>query len=268
MPSVRLTQSLRFEYEDLFNNCIINPGRAAEVDRIVARLNNNRIRYDYVSNQLQIPWFLIAVIHNMESGMNFSKHLHNGDTLTNRTVHVPARRPKTGNPPFSWEESAIDALSLKKLGSHTEWSLAGTLYQLERYNGWGYRIYHPFVLSPYLWSFSNHYTSGKYVADGTWSDTAVSGQCGSAVILRRMAENGQVEFSDQPVPQPDTEPIVVNYSMRKSRDESVLLKAMELQNWLNTYPGIFVKVDGIPGKRTSEAYKKVTGHYLPGDPRN
>jgi len=267
MPNVRLTKALRFEYEDLFNSCIINPQRVNAVDGIVAKLHTNKMRYEHVSARLDIPWAFIAVIHNMESGMNFKKHLHNGDPLTKRTVQVPAGRPKQGTPPFTWEESAIDALSLKRLSRQTDWSLAGTLYQLERYNGWGYRLYHAHVLSPYLWSFSNHYISGKYVADGRWSDTAVSSQCGAAVILRRMAENGQIEFTDQPSPQSNTPPLVVNYSIKKSNDSLVLLHAVELQEWLNTYPGIFVKIDGIPGKRTSEAYKKVTGSYLPGDPR-
>jgi hypothetical protein len=43
--------------------------------------------------------------------------------------------------------------------------------------------------------------------------------------------------------------------------------AEDLQKWLNTFDGIFVKVDGVPGDRTSNAFKKVTGVYLPGDPR-
>jgi hypothetical protein len=41
----------------------------------------------------------------------------------------------------------------------------------------------------------------------------------------------------------------------------------ELQTWLNSFPGVFVKIDGVPGKRTSEAWRLVTGAYLPGDPR-
>jgi len=55
--------------------------------------------------------------------------------------------------------------------------------------------------------------------------------------------------------------------MQKSTDPSVLERVKELQNWLNTFPGIFVKPDGIPGFMTSDAYKKVTGSFLPGDPR-
>src|SRR5436309_1074388 len=62
----------------------------------------------------------------------------------------------------------------------------------------GYRRYHPEVRSPYLWSGSTHYTSGKYVEDGRWSDTAVSRQLGAAVLLRRMAELGLARFADAP----------------------------------------------------------------------
>ena len=65
--------------------------------------------------------------------------------------------------------------------------MPGTLFQLEGYNGFGYRDHHPTVPSPYLWSFSNHYTRGKYVADGRFSPTAVSQQCGAAVLLKRLA---------------------------------------------------------------------------------
>jgi hypothetical protein len=41
----------------------------------------------------------------------------------------------------------------------------------------------------------------------------------------------------------------------------------ELQKTLNMFPGIFLKVDGIAGPRTSDALKNVTGHFLVGDPR-
>jgi lysozyme family protein len=127
-----------------------------------------------------VPWYF--TIHN-RSDMNHQA-LHNGDPLSARTVQVPAGRPPKGQPPFTWEESAADALALKRLDAQTDWTLAGTLYQLECYNGWGYRRHHPHVLSPYLWSFSGHYTCGKYVADGRWSEAATSRQCGAAVLLR------------------------------------------------------------------------------------
>ncbi len=267
MASVSLTPALRQEYEGLFNSCGIRPARVQAVDDIVAKLRSNLPRYQQVSAATGVPWSFVAVIHNMEAGLRLTRHLHNGDPLTARTTHVPANRPASGTPPFTWEDSAADALALKKLDARIDWSLAGTLYQLERYNGWGYRLHHQHVLSPYLWSFSNRYDSGKYVADGTWSDTAISKQCGAAVLLRRMAEIGVIEFPDQPAPQPEDRPLLVRYSMKRPADPIAAARAEELQRWLNTFPGIFVKVDGTPGKRTSDAYRKVTGAYLPGDPR-
>jgi hypothetical protein len=82
-----------------------------------------------------------------------------------------------------------------------------------------------------------------------------------------MAENRQIEFPDQPAPAATTPPLIVTYTMTKSPDPAVVAQAEAMQRWLNTFPGIFVKVDGIPGERTSNAYRMVTGTYLPGDPR-
>jgi lysozyme family protein len=267
MPNVSLTPALRQEYETLFNSCVIRPERAAEVSRILGQITANRAKYDAVETSLGIPWSFTAVIHNMESSLSFTRHLHNGDPLTARTRNVPKDRPPTGTPPFAWEVSAADALTMKRLNAQTDWSLAGTLYQIERYNGWGYRLHHPHVLSPYLWSFSNHYSSGKYISDGTWSETAKSAQCGAAVLLRRMAELQTIQFADQPV-STGGQPLVVAYATKKSRDAAVVEQAEALQRWLNTFPGVFTKIDGIPGENTSDAFHAVTGRFLPGDPRS
>ncbi|CAG2133484.1 hypothetical protein [Cupriavidus numazuensis] len=267
MATIALTDALRQDYASLFNSCVINAARAADVDGLVRALERNRPRYETAGTLSGVPWHFIAVIHNMESGQRFDCHLHNGDPLGARTTHVPTGRPRASSPPFSWEDSAADALALKGLGAATDWSLAGMLFQVERYNGFGYRSYHPQVSTPYLWSFSNHYIRGKYVADGTWSDTAVSRQCGAAVLLRRMAETGAIGFTDQPAHAEADAPLVVHYAARKPTDPTVIAQADALQRWLNTYPGIFVRLDGYPGKRTSAAYRAVTGHYLPGDPR-
>jgi lysozyme family protein len=263
--TVTLTDALRREYERLFNTCSIRPERTADIEGTIAKLSAARGRYE-AAGAGAIPWFFVAVIHCMEAGLNFTRHLHNGDPLTARTVQVPRGRPRSGSPPFTWEVSAADALSVRGLGRGTDWSLAGTLFQIEAYNGWGYRRQHPQVLSPYLWSFSSHYTRGKYIADGTWSDTAVSKQCGAAVVLRRMAEKGLVSFKDQPTPT-SGQPPLITYSMKKPADPVVVQRALDLQAWLNTFPGVFVKLDGVPGEKTSDAFRKVTGRFLPGDPR-
>lgn len=260
---MKLTQRLIDDYQQLFNSCMIRDSRIGEVTSAADQIHENRSRYEEVAENLGLPWFVIGVIHLMEASLNFTRHLHNGDPLTGRTVHVPKGRPRVGNPPFTWEESATDALLLEKMDRWSDWTVPGTLYKLEAYNGWGYRKWHPEVLSPYLWSGSNHYTSGKYVADGTFSNTAVSRQVGAAVVLRRMVEMGLASFeagSAEILPS-QNEPL-----LRYAPSEKNTLAA-ELQSFLNTLPGIYVKVDGYAGEKTSNAFKKATGYYLFGDVR-
>lgn len=189
-----LNQQLRREYEELFRTCAIRTGRAAVVQSMVNKIQANKERCVEVEGLTGVPWYIIAVLQAMEASLDFSRHLHNGDPLTARTVRVPRGRPPHGNPPFSWKQSALDALEYDQFTSWQDWTVPGILFKFEGYNGWGYRRYHPQVLTPYLWSFSNHYTRGKYIADGRWSATAVSEQCGAAVLLRRMMEQGLINL--------------------------------------------------------------------------
>ena len=68
------------------------------------------------------------------------------------------------------------------------WTPARACYEIEKFNGFGYRNHHRQVKSPYLWSFSNHYACGKYVADGRFSTDAVDAQCGAIPLLKRIME--------------------------------------------------------------------------------
>lgn len=184
-------ENLREEYIKLFNTCEVLEKKLQIVDDVICNIFAGRLKYSKVAEGFtDMPWYFIGLIHNMECGGNFNKHLHNGDPLTAKTKRIPSGRPL--EPPwnnqriYTWEQSAIDALKMKKLDGWANWSISGMLYQLEKYNGFGYRIYHPHVKTPYLWSFTNHYIRGKYVADGMWSETAVSGQVGCAAVLKRM----------------------------------------------------------------------------------
>jgi len=68
-------------------------------------------------------------------------------------------------------------------------------FKLEGFNGFGYRTRHPEVLIPYLWSFTNHYQKGKFVADGKFDPNAVSKQCGAAAILKPLSLDGTIDFN-------------------------------------------------------------------------
>jgi lysozyme family protein len=279
--AVSLTDDVRQQYQALFNSCVINPGRQAMVNSIIARIMPNQARYQSVAQPLGIPWFFVALVHNLECSLNFNEHLHNGDPLTARTVHVPAGRPPTGDPPFTWEQSATDALTFQGFANKTDWTLPAILYRLEAYNGFGYRAQTPPVNTPYLWGFSNQYTSGKYVADHVFDPNAVSAQCGSAVLLFQMAQNGAVSFAAAAAagasgdaasaPAPAATPTMSASDLAAQFDNTVTFgvksdAATSLQNALNTFPGISVGVDGDPGRQTSDAYNQVTGHFLKGDP--
>ena len=176
------------EYAALWAAMKINPHKEDDVDAAARMIIRSRARYEKVAADSGVPWYVIGVIHKMEGNCNFQTHLHNGDSLKARTRQVPAGRPATGKPPFTWECSACDALAMKNLSEVTDWSIERIAYELENYNGWGYRRYHAETLSPYLWSYSNHYRSGKYIADGKWSSSAISSQGGALPILKKVCE--------------------------------------------------------------------------------
>lgn len=178
------------EYRRMFDSCVVRPDKISTVNWYIERLLDGVYRYRGVGDGLGIPWWFIGCIHALESGFRFDGHLHNGDPLSARTRHVPAGRPNEGQPPFSWESSATDALRLKRLDAWRDWSPPGALFKWEEYNGFGYRKHG--VPSPYLWSFSNHYSRGRYVADHQFDANAVSKQCGAGVMLRSLVNWGMV----------------------------------------------------------------------------
>ncbi len=192
--SIVLTPKLRDEYDHLFSTCQVQSDKQALVDKAKAKVIGGQARYATVSAATGVPWFIVGILHSLESSSNFKTHLHNGDPLTARTVHVPKGRPIAGQPPFLWEDSAIDALTFDNLAGSSKWSAPLALFKLEGFNGFGYRTRHPEVLTPYLWSFSNHYVKGKFTSDGVFDPNAVSKQCGAAVILSLMVTEGTAVF--------------------------------------------------------------------------
>lgn len=255
MPTVELDGSLRAEYQQLFDTCIIRPNRLAAIDTAVTKIERGDVRYRAEANVTGVPWHVIAILNALECNLRFDRHLHNGDPLTAQTVHVPVGRPP-GVPPFTWEQSATDALNYSGLTFWADWSVPGTLYQLEKYNGFGYRLYHPEVPSPYLWSFSTHYSSGKYTADGTWSPTARSSQCGAAVLLRRMAELNVIEPAQEMPAHVDGLTVHSAPEWRPTAPKSDFRLA-QLQRFLNSLPNVYVPPDGRLGPETLAAVHRL-----------
>ncbi|WP_296679205.1 hypothetical protein [Novosphingobium sp.] len=192
----RPSRSLRFddlaeEYRSWFAAAALRPQHESSASWHLTMFRQSRSRYQSVSRRMGVPWYFIAAIHGLEASFNFRAHLHNGDfPLSRRTRQVPAGRPLTWLPPSEWEDSAADALRLMGFAGQSDWSLPRLLYRLEAYNGFGYR--RAGRASPYLWSFSNLYERGKFVADGHFDPQARSQQCGAAVMLKLLEDAGEL----------------------------------------------------------------------------
>lgn len=169
----------------------ILPAWDALAASVAARLVAARDRYAAVAKATSVPWFVVAVIHERESSQSWKASLAQGDPWNRVSVHVPR-----GRGPFdSWEDAAIDALAVcpPHAAAWRDWSAGGALCLLEQYNGLGYyRMGRP---SPYVWSGTNQYARGKYVADGHYDPQAVDKQLGCAALLIKMAAlDGTVVF--------------------------------------------------------------------------
>jgi lysozyme family protein len=192
--------ALKADYESMFAAAVIRPKWIAEATNMANRIAKNKSRYEIPAAKLGVPWFVLGLIHVRESGANFGKHMHNGDPLTARTTRVPAGQPATGNPPFSWEDSAFDAINTKNKTSwkqipSNEWGIAAILWRLATYNGWGYEPYGR--ANPYLWSGTQWYGDppliGKFIRDNVYSATAIDGQVGVATVTKRAVELGYID---------------------------------------------------------------------------
>lgn len=225
--------------------------RGPEFAKPAAKAFANKARYVSIALRAGMPeiaWLFVAVSHYRESSQNFTKNLGQGDPLERVTVHVPAGRgPFLG--PTAFEDGAVDALvkCAPYAARVTDWSIAGMLTTLERYNGLGYC--NKGLPSPYLWSGTDRYHSGKYVADGVFDPDAVDKQLGCAgLILAIMALDSSIKFdvAAQPTPiaQLPPPPAIVE------KDGAWLQAAL---NKLGASP--VLTVDGIVGPGTRNAVR-------------
>lgn len=170
----------------------IKPEKMAEVEAVAKRMIQNKPRYEAVSLTLAsgMPWWFVAIVHFMEGGGKFTRHLHNGDPLTARTVNVPKGRPVLGKAPFSWEESAIDAIQYMEGQNKIwrqlkgKWDMESILKKFEAYNGMGYQK--KGLLSPYIYSYTQFYEKGKYAFDGKYDPSLVSKQPGVIPLMKAL----------------------------------------------------------------------------------
>jgi len=174
------------EYDQMFKSMQLTAS-GDKLDPPIRQIVMNKARYAKIESATGVPWFVIGIAHYLEAALNFNVHLVNGDPLTARTVHFPQGRPTVGEPPFTWEASAQDALAMGGWTRVQDWSLTRILFEFEKFNGWGYRRSHK-INSPYLWNCTSQYTKGAYTRDAVFDPNVVAARCGAAAFLKRMMD--------------------------------------------------------------------------------
>lgn len=206
-------QSLRQEYERTFAAMVPDTKSTSAVNKAAKRLLADKSQYERVSTATGIPWGVVAVIHWRKGGA-FDTHLHNSDPLTARTRAVPADRPRAGEPPFEWWQSAADALRFKKvddIAAQGKWGIAEACFAAESWNGWGYRNMN--VPSAYLWAGSSPYKAGFYGADGYFDRAGIDPQPGTMVVLARLLQLSPDALGQKPAPEPVSIPPKGRFTM-------------------------------------------------------
>lgn len=160
-----------------------------------------KARYEGVTSRLRVlglypvAWWFTAIVSEREYGgpPRWDRQLGQGDPLDQVSRHDPAGRGPfishvTDTTPGNdaWTRCCLDALidCAPHAARWTDWSPGGTMTIWEEYNGLGYAAHG--VPSAYVWSGSDQYVSGKYVADHDYRANVVDVQEGCAPLLSRM----------------------------------------------------------------------------------
>ena len=199
--------ALRSEYEDLWGKVNVAGGiRSAHIHETMREASAivapaAKARFLEVQQRTSVPWFVTGIVSTREGGSppNFHAWLHNGDPMFDhngkprQTVNVPARRPP--DPACSWEDGAVDAYTIEGLLGKLDWSPAYVAWLLEKFNGWGYRLYHH-IPSPYLWGGTIVQKPGKYTADRVYDSNVMDTQIGGMALLAGLMQiDPDVKFS-------------------------------------------------------------------------
>lgn len=157
------------------------PTKWLQAVSVAKRLLQHRDRFIALHSLCGVPALWVMPVFERENP-SFSAYLGNGDPLDKPTVHVPTHR----GPFQSWEEGAADSLNLDHVSQCQEWTWEGACFEWEKWNGMGPRNHgRP---SGYLWSGSNIYVGGKYIADGVWSRGTFDQQLGCVIVAKAIAE--------------------------------------------------------------------------------
>jgi lysozyme family protein len=217
---------------------------AFRLDRAVERWHDGRDDYQRIGDMVGIPGEVIWALHWRESAGRLDTHLHNGEVLGRRTTIFPP-----GLRFDSWRDSALHALGTqytkqRSVGlTHESRDRAVWTAFAEEWNGLGYRhASHP---TPFVYSGTNRYTSGKYIADGQYDAGVVDRQPGCAVLWAAALDGIDLARNPPPGRQP-----VPRLLARGARGPDVRSMQLDL-----IATGKRIAVDGIFGPGTESAVR-------------
>jgi lysozyme family protein len=161
----------------------------ADLAKFQQNYADHQAQYQSVADQTGIPPELVAALHYRESSSNFNTYLAQGDPLGAPPVHVPNDGPTFQK--GEWDKAAANILNSKgkkacqnALGitKDTKDRAALAAYA-EGYNGTGYTDYHPNVNTPYVYSGTDQYSTGKYGSDGHFDANLTDQQLGTLPLV-------------------------------------------------------------------------------------
>jgi lysozyme family protein len=169
------------EYSKLLASMVIDTKRGAELEArakviLACAADEN---WQMVTAATGVPRLWGMASFERESASNYARSPAQGDPWRAVSTHVPR-----GLGPYkSWAAAAVAAYRvdhLDKVGA-ANWTWARACYEGELFNGFGYRAHG--IHTPYLWSWTNVYTRGKFVADGRFDAAEKDQQCGMIPLM-------------------------------------------------------------------------------------
>jgi lysozyme family protein len=205
------------EYATLLAAMRIDPGRerelAARAAAVLELAQRHSDEWAEVEGKTGVPRLWGLTSFERESGSDYSRSPAQGDRWDKVSVDVPR-----GLGPYQcWGDACVAAYRIDRLdevagsaGTGTAgvppaigvaggaavpvgdaaagetpalpgWTWTRACYEGELFNGFGPRAHGR--QTGYLWSWTNIYTGGKYVADGKWDPDVIDAQCGMVPMM-------------------------------------------------------------------------------------
>lgn len=243
---------LRQEYVSLLETVKVT--RSALANEVARRRLSHKSRYVSVGDQTRVPVVMLMALHGRESDGDFRTYLGNGQPLDRVTTIVPKGRGPWLEP-SAWEKGAIDAINYDHLNDATApWDMAYACWKGEAWNGFGPRNHG--IHTGYLWAGTNHYTRGKYVADGVWDAEHVDTQLGVIPVMLALVSLDPSLALPMPTHAIATSPPLVPMPTPVGVGSlNGVDRTRWIQEFLNKRAQADIAVDGSYGRKTREAVR-------------